>query len=652
MDTHTTAVKLSRRSAVKGLALGVGLPFLSSSLGAKIVGADLHDSPTATTSAGKVRGFIDNEIRVFKGIPYGADTAPRWFMAPIPPEPWTGIRPTLQFGPRAPQMRPPARVSAAGSVVDPGGPVSEDCLYLNVWTPGLRDGAKRPFMFYIHGGGFVAHAANFPIYDGVNLCRRGDVVVVTLNHRLNAFGYLYLAELGGTEFADSGNLGQLDLVLALQWVRENIAEFGGDPNRVLIFGESGGGGKVATLMAMPLAVSLFQRAATSSGEAVTALDPQQATWRAEAVMNALGLPLDQINKIRTVSIDYLITASRASEDYGPVVDGHTLSRIPFTPDAPQLSAHIPFMVGTNHDESRALIGENDQALFSLTWETLKQSLGPYSQKMGDLNRMIYLYRRSHPDYSASDVFFAATTDSHDWRPAVIEIEHRAAFPQGSAPTYSYELRWGSPIDNGKYKACHGLDLALIFDNIALSHRMNGESSDAYALSGQMSEAYITFARNGNPNHSKIPYWPPYDLSHRATLAFDLTPTVIDDPRAEERKFFSFRTTLLRIKQELPTAALPMSSGRRVRVQASCCIREILWNSGSFFCTAVLFFRLAHVFRLARTLRPPERSRISTSTGSRPHMSVLSLYGIEPPPSGGPMLWLSGMAVLARCSSVA
>ena len=532
--------EMSRRSFLSsGLAWSTASAFTRFSIVESVAArAEFRTSEVAETVSGNVQGFIDREIQVFKGIPYGADTSPRRFKAPRPPEPWRGVRPALEFGPRAPQPRPPARVSAAGSVADPGGPVSEDCLYLNVWTPAIRDGKKRPVMVYIHGGGYVAHAANFKIYDGVNLCRRGDVVVVTLNHRLNVFGYLYLADLGGPEFADSGNVGQLDLILALKWVRDNIEGFGGDPRSVLIFGESGGGGKVATLMAMPSAIGLFHRAATSSGEAINALTVEDGTRQAEAILDALGLGLDEVEKLKTVPIDNLISASIAVRNYGPLVDGRTLSRIPFDPDAPLISAQIPFMVGTNHDESRALIGETNPTLFDLTWKNLKPNLMPYKGRMGDLDQMIDLYRRLYPQYSATDVFFAATTDSHDWRAAVLEIERRAALPRGSAPTYSYELRWGSPVEGGKFKACHGLDLALIFDNVALSHRMTGTGPEAYALAAQMSETFISFARSGNPINAMIPEWPPYGIPRRATMAFDVKSTVFDDPRGAERQFFS------------------------------------------------------------------------------------------------------------------
>lgn len=215
-------------------------------------------SPIAQTRRGPVRGYADAGISVFKGIPYGADTGPRRFQPPVPPQPWTGVRDATAYGPASPQ---------AGRS---NGPTSEDCLYLNVWTPRLRDGGRRPVMVYIHDGAYSSGSGSSALYDGVRLARRGDVVVVTLNHRLNAFGYAYLARLV-PELADSGNAGQLDLVLALQWVCDNIAEFGGDPGRVMVFGQSGGGAKIATMMAMPAAKGLFHRAATMSGQQVSSV---------------------------------------------------------------------------------------------------------------------------------------------------------------------------------------------------------------------------------------------------------------------------------------------------------------------------------------------------------------------------------------------
>jgi len=541
-NEKVSALKVSRRSILKTLVLGAGFfcfPTFCRNPDRSTPVVSGRDGPVSRTVSGKVRGYFGEDINVFKGIPYGADTAPRRFLAPIPPEPWTGIRQTIIFGPRAPQNYPPAKVSAAGSIADPGGPVSEDCLYLNVWTPGLRDRAMRPVLVYIHGGGYIAHSANFSAYDGVRLCKHGDVVVVTLNHRLNAFGYLYLAELGGEDFADSGNVGQLDLILALKWVRDNIAEFGGDPNQVTIFGQSGGGGKVACLMGMPDAMGLFHRAASSSG-GIGALTKDRATMNARTVLEALGFYPYNVHQIKSVSMERLISASRVINSYGPVVDGGFVPFPPFSPEATSLSAHIPFMVGTNHDESRALIGESNQDLFNLTWESLKQNLNKYLSRLGNLDpdKVISIYRRLYPMYSASDVFFSATTDFLNWRSSVEMIERRAHLSQVKADTFSYDLKWGSPVEGGKYKACHGLDLPLMFDNVALSNRMTGTGSEAFWLAEQMSGSYLAFAKNGNPSHAKIPEWRPYSIPDRATMIFDIEPKVIDDPRGEIRKMFS------------------------------------------------------------------------------------------------------------------
>ena len=281
--------------------------------------------------------------------PLRADTSRRRFLPPVAPEPWTGVRDAIEFGPVAPQ---------------PGGRVvSEDCLHLNLWTPGLQDNARRPVMVWFHGGAYSGGTSNVIETDGARLSRGGDVVVVTVNHRLNAFGYLYLAELGGPDLADSGNVGQLDLVLALQWVRDNISAFGGDAGNVTIFGHSGGGAKCATLMAMPAARGLFHRVATHSGQQITASRPTTATTHARALVTALGLSDVRVDELRRLPMEQLVKVSRAPAYLGPVTDGRALPRDPFDPDAPPLSAHIPMMLG-NTTTSPTLIGRGDPSLFA------------------------------------------------------------------------------------------------------------------------------------------------------------------------------------------------------------------------------------------------------------------------------------------------
>ena len=415
--------------------------------------------------------------------------------------------------------------------------MSEDCLYLNVWTPALRDGVKRPVMVYIHGGAYSGGSGNNTLYDGVNLCHQGDVVVVTLSHRLNLFGYLYLAELA-PGLDDSGNAGMLDLVLALQWVRDNIAEFGGDPGRVLIFGQSGGGAKCATLMGMPAARGLFHRVITMSGQQITASRRETATARTQAVMAALNLPLSRIGELRTMPMQQLIQASHAAGYYGPVKDGRTLVRDPFDPDAPPLSADIPMILGNTHDETRYLVGTSDPATFLLTWETLPARLGQLDQFLGSLSptEVVRQYRGFYPAYSPSDVFFAASTAFRSWRGQLIEAERRAAQPAGAAPTWVYELDWPSPIDGGKWGAPHTLDIPLALNTVDVADGMTGNGAEARSMAKRMSDTFIAFARSGNPNHAGLPNWSTFNLSHRPTMSFNGEKTgLVDDPRGVERR---------------------------------------------------------------------------------------------------------------------
>ncbi len=524
--------------------------------------------PSARTKFGAVAGYVaSNGVCSFKGIPYGTDTSQTRFAAPKAPVPWAQAKDCTVWAPRAPQVpgaRPRAGVDEAarraqadaaaqrGYHLPPDeGPESEDCLHLNVWTPSTSDGRRRPVMFYIHGGAYSNGTVNAQLYDGARLARRGDVVVVTVNHRLNIFGYLYLADLlPGQGFEDSGNAGQLDLVLALQWVRENIANFGGDPTNVLIFGQSGGGAKCATLMAQPPARGLFHRVITMSGQQVTGASKAHATERARAALKYLEVdtakPAEAAQTLRTLPWQKIAEACRAHGYFGPVTDGRSLPVDPFSPTDPKISTRIPMMLGNMHDETRVLIGSGQPALFSLTWETLPAALeknAPYLKSETvtlPVPEVIAKYREWHPDYSASDVFFAVTTDSRSWRGEVIEANARAADPAAQPHTWVYQLNWKTPVDGGRFGSPHTLDIPLAFDNVALSPGMVGASEEDKARAQQMvnavSDSYIAFARNGKPDNPHVPHWPAYDLKARATMIFDLPPRIENNPRGLEREY--------------------------------------------------------------------------------------------------------------------
>jgi len=485
------------------------------------------NGPLATTTSGIIRGYINSGVCAFRGIPYGDNTATRRFLPPLPPKPWNHVRDALAFGNIAPQFN--GRRAGLGE--------SENCLNLNVYTPGLRDGRKRPVMVWIHGGAYSNGTSNENLVDGVRLCKRGDVVVVGVNHRLNVFGYLYLAEIGGKEYSESGNVGMLDLILALQWVRNNIAEFGGDPDNITIFGQSGGGAKCATLSAMPAARGLFHRIITESGQQVTGRTKKHATETAYQVLKNLQLTPNQLHELDTISMVRLIDASRGMY-FGPVTEGTILPRDPFDPDASPLSKSIPMMMGNTHDETAGLIGGNDTTTYDLTWDEVPSKLTQHiKQFMGDLKPedIIAQYRQWYPHYSPSDVFFAITTAARSWRSLIMESERRAE--QGGAPTYVFQLDWKSPVQGGRLRAAHTMEIPFVFDNIAEAVELIGAGTEQQTMADIMSEVWIAFARTGNPNNAKIPLWTPFNLKDRPTMIFDLTPRLEYDPRGQERKFF-------------------------------------------------------------------------------------------------------------------
>ena len=517
---------IARREVLRTLAAGAGA-LVATGL-PRSAAARQADAPIATTTAGRIRGLADGDIKVFKGVRYGADTAARRFQPPLPPAPWPGVRDAVAFGPVAPQTGLRDR------------PQSEDCLHLNVWTPGLRDRGRRPVLVWFHPGGYSGGTSNEVETDGARLSRQGNVVVVTVNHRLNVFGHLFLGEIAGETFADSGNAGILDLVLALRWVRDNVEEFGGDPGNVTIFGQSGGGAKCATLMAMPSAAGLFHRVLTMSGQQITASRVATATRHAEQLLAALSLSRERARLLESIPMAQLIEASRAPAYTGPVKDGRSLPRDPFDPDAPPLSAAIPMILGNTAGETRTLIGRGDSTIFSLTWDTLPAKLQAHSPFMGDLDRgeVIASYRRWYPDYSPADVFFAATTASRSWRGQVIEAERRAAQPGAAAHTWVFQFDWRTPIDGGRWGAHHGLDVPFIFDNVSLVPEKVGLGDAAAPLAAQMSAMCLAFARTGRPEVPGLPAWPVYDLTRRATMVLDTKTRVVDDPRGQERRLFA------------------------------------------------------------------------------------------------------------------
>ncbi len=480
--------------------------------------------PVVTTTYGRVRGVRDRGIAVFRGIRYGADTAPRRFTEAVPPTAWQGVADATRYGAAAPQTRATE-------------PTSEDCLFLNVWTP-APDAARRPVLVYLHGGAHAHGSGSDPLTDGGNLARRGDVVVVTPNHRLAGLGYAYLAALGGP--AESGNVGNLDIVLALAWVHDNIARFGGDPARVTIFGQSGGGAKVVTLMAMARARPLFHRAATMSGQHVTAAGPRNATRRARVWMERAGAR--NVAELAVMPIERLIVAMATPDpiegkgeiSFTSTLDHRNLTRHPFIPDAPREAEHIPLICGNTRDETGGwlrdilLKGDTD-------WANLPDRLSAQMVKDMDPAFVIERYRAMYPDRTPGQILLAASTAGRSWPGHLIQAEARAAL---NGPTWMYQLDLSAPEAGGVLGAYHTLDIPLVFANTALPGAATGDGPAARAVSATMADAFVRFAATGDPNGGTMPAWPRFTVPERATMVFDRRTRVVDDPRREERLLFA------------------------------------------------------------------------------------------------------------------
>ena len=504
----------TRRTVLAGAAALVG------GWSAAAVGA-----PAVTCAAGTFIGTRDGIVSTFRGIRYGR--AERFRAAVAEPGARSPV-PAVMFGPACPQL---SRRQ----------PQAEDCLHLNIWTAEPDARARRPVLVWIHGGAYAFGSAADPITDGTRLAARGDVVVVSVNHRLNLFGYLYLAGLD-PRFADSGNVGQLDLVLALRWVRANIAAFGGDPGRVTLVGHSGGGAKIATLTAMPAAQGLFAGAITMSGQQVTVTAPARATARARAVLARLGgaAPADLLTVPAQRLVDAIDTPDPFEESaiyMGPVLDGSWLTRHPFSPDAHPAGLGVALMLGGTRDELRDFSDPLSPAMRQLSWADLPARLAAELPVAIDPATVVAAYRRQLPAASPADIFYAAGTDGRSWRPQLIEAEARA---RAGRPAWMYQVDFVSPTKPER-GAFHGIDIGLLFGTLDASDAWTGTGPSARAVSRVIQDRFTAFATSGTPHVGGLPDWPAYTLPSRATMVFDGHSRVVHAPRDWQRALFAAAT---------------------------------------------------------------------------------------------------------------
>jgi para-nitrobenzyl esterase len=541
----TMAAPTARASSVDAAASGdAGDPILQ-------VGNDIA---VTDTSSGTVRGFILRGVHYFLGLPYGADTSgPNRFMPPRPPKAWTDVYPALWWGNSAPQDMEKRYAHTYASFRDHWNydDVSEDCLRLNVFTPAMKDGRKRPVLFWIHGGGYVnGNGIEQDGYNGENLARAGDIVFVSINHRLGPLGYCNLAGVGGEKYAASGNVGQLDIVAALEWVRDNIASFGGDPDNVTIMGQSGGGAKVCVLTAMPAAKGLFHKAVVLSGASVRAGDKALAEKLGAYVLAEAGLTAGEIDRLqqlpwqayyeiatkaqRKLAGEVAATGTAARDTrvrFSPSVDGSILPQHPYAPEAAPTAAGVPMIICSTENEQAP--AWTDASLLNVTVpqvvERLKERAG-FGPGLGDrAEAVVRAYAEAFPDRRPVDIWSLVSSN----RQSVVALAD--AKVKQPAPVFVSWFAWQPPLFDGRIGAFHCLDICFWFRNTDVMYTHTGGGGRPRRLAERMSASLVQFMKAGDPNGSGLVTWPRYTSAKGETLVLDDECAVKDDPDREPRK---------------------------------------------------------------------------------------------------------------------
>ena len=525
-------MKIGRRQFLAGASapLIIGLGGAACAQGR----ADGPQVTLARTTAGPVLGKADRGAIAFKGVPYGAPTGgTRRFMPPSPPRPWSETHAAFGYGPIAPQRRPGGGAAPAAMPL----PESEDCLTLNVWTPGLHDGVKRPVMVWLHGGGLWRLSAAGANQEGTRLAALHDVVMVSPNHRLNVLGYAYLDEFDPA-FAGSSCAGMLDLVLALRWVRDNIEAFGGDPDNVTIFGQSGGGQKVSILMAMPAAQGLFHKAIIQSGPAPLALEKPHARELADRLLRNLEIPAARITDIQSVPLEAIMGAyykvfdeiggfgvMGVIQDFAPTVDGTTLPQHPFWNGASPLSRDIPLIIGNTRTEMTEyfLAGRPDAP--ARGFDQVAADLEPIFGT--DAPAIVAGSRETHPSAGPWEIDALIRSD---WPTRL--FSQRIADEQaglGGAPVWLYRMDWQTRARGGLLMSAHAIDIAFVLDTVETNPVEPGEEREMRRMTQQMCAAWVSFARTGRPDDGSFPEWTPYSPATRPTMIFNLESAMAADP---------------------------------------------------------------------------------------------------------------------------